>query len=215
MFSLLCVLVMCLHPKLDVNLATKNDQSNWDFDNNCDYIYNIDHIESDAFVVIQTNVRGILSKQSLLTDLLERSVRNRTPDIVLISETWLTPTSPELVIPGYDFVHKCRQDKKGGGVGILVSNKLRYTKIPNLTSNMKENETISIEITLKSGKKCIASSMYRAPNTMPVAFRGCYESIIFAMKKRNPHSIIIGLDHNLDFLKCGKHSGTDDFMTWV
>ena len=147
-----------------------------------------------------------------MTDLLESSVKNRSPDIVLISETWLTPTSPELVIPGYDFVHKCRQDKKGGGVGILVSNKLRYTEIPDLASNMRENETVSIEIVLKSGKKCIVSSMYRAPNTAPSAFQGCYESIIFAMKKRNPHSIIVGLDHNLDFLKSIKHLGTNDFI---
>ena len=93
-----------------------------------------------------------------------------------------------------------------------MSNKLRYTEIPDLTSNMKENETISIEIVLKSGKKCIVSSMYRAPNTTPAAFQGCYESIIFAMKKRNPHSIIVGLDHNLDFLKSIKHSGTNDFI---
>ena len=177
-----------------------------------DYIYNIDHVDNDDFVVIQTNVRGILSKQSLLTDLLESSVKNRLLDVVLISETWLTPTSPDLVIPGYKFVHKCRHDRKGGGVGILISNKLRFNELPNFASNMCENEAISVEITLKSGKKCIVSSMYRAPNTTPTAFQGCYESIIFAMKKSNPHSIIVGLDHNLDFLKSTKHSGTNDFI---
>ena len=32
------------------------------------------------------------------------------------------------------------------------------------------------------------------------------------MKKTNPHSIIVGLDHNLDFLKSTKHSGTNDFI---
>ena len=77
---------------------------------------------------------------------------------------------------------------------------------------MSENEAISLGIVLKSGKKCIVSSMYRAPNTTPSAFQGCYESIIFAMKKMNLHSIIVGLDHNLDFLKSTKHSGTNDFI---
>ena len=212
MLCLLLVLIMCLHPKLDVNSFNNDTYHDWEIDDNCDYIYDIDHVQTDDFVIIQTNIRGILSKRSLLIDLLESSVKNRSPDVVLISETWLTPNSPELVIPGYDFVHKCRQDKKGGGVGILVSNKLRYTEIPDLASNMRDNETISIEIALKSGKKCIISSMYRAPNTTPAAFQGCYESIIFAMKKRNPHSIIVGLDHNLDFLKSIKHSGTNDFI---
>ena len=78
---------MCLHPRLDVNLDIKDSQTDWDIDDNCDYIYNIDHVQSDDFVVIQMNVRGILSKQSLMIDLLESSVKNRSPDVVLISET--------------------------------------------------------------------------------------------------------------------------------
>ena len=106
---------MCLHPKEDVNIVRDISQTDWDIDDNCDYIYNIDHVQNDDFVVVQTNVRGILSKQSLLIDLLESCVRNRPPDVVLISETWLTPTSPDVSIPGYNFVHKCRKDKKGGG----------------------------------------------------------------------------------------------------
>ena len=77
---------------------------------------------------------------------------------------------------------------------------------------MSKNEAISVEIARKFGKKCIVSSMYRAPNTTPTAFQGCYESIIFAMKKSNPDSIIMGLDLNLDFLKSTKHSGTNDFI---
>ena len=32
------------------------------------------------------------------------------------------------------------------------------------------------------------------------------------MKKENPKSIIIGLDHNLDFLKADRHSTTHDFI---
>ena len=203
---------MCLHPKVDFNSVCTPPQTDWEVEDRCDYIYNIDHVDNDDFVIIQSNVRGILSKQSLLNNLLESTIKNRLPDVVLISETWLTPTSPNVVIPGYNLVHKCRLDRKGGGVGILISNKLRYNELPNLDSNMSENEAISVEIALKSGKKCIVSSMYRAPNTTPIVFQGCYESIIFAMKKMKPHSIIVGLDHNLDFLKSTKHSGTNDFI---
>ena len=32
------------------------------------------------------------------------------------------------------------------------------------------------------------------------------------MKKENPSNIIIGLDHNLDFLKSAKHGPTNDFI---
>ena len=32
------------------------------------------------------------------------------------------------------------------------------------------------------------------------------------MKKEKPKGIIIGLDHNLDFLKADKHHATNDFI---
>ena len=64
---------------------------------------------------------------------------------MLLSETWLTPFSPELSIPGYSFLQKCRQNKKGGGVGILVSQHLKYKPRPELSSNMAENECITID----------------------------------------------------------------------
>ena len=137
---------MCLHPKVDINSVDTPPQIDWEVEDNCDYIYNIDHVDNDDFIVIQLNVRGILSKQSLLINLLESTIKNRLPDVVLISETWLTPTSPVVVIPGYNLVHKCRLDRKGGGVGILISDKLRYNELSNLDSNMSENEAISVEI---------------------------------------------------------------------
>ena len=102
--------------------------------------------------------------------------------------------------------------KKGGGVDILVSKKLRYTELHDISSNMVENEVVTIEISLRSGKKCIVSSMYRAPNTTVSAFQCFYNSLLYAMRKTNPYAIIVGLDHNLDFLKADKHAGTKDFI---
>ena len=47
---------MCLHPKSDVDLARNDTQPDWDIYDNCDYIYNIDRVQNDDFVIIQTNV---------------------------------------------------------------------------------------------------------------------------------------------------------------
>ena len=76
-------------------------------------------------VVMQLNVRGISSKKSQLIDLLEHSVHNKQVDIVLISETWLSDCSPAINIPGYELYRQDRVHKKGGGVAILASSKLR------------------------------------------------------------------------------------------
>ena len=99
---------------------------------------------------MQLNVRGLYSKTSLLTDLLSSCVDGRSPDIVLLSETWMTPTSPPISIPGYDLVHNCRLHKHGGGVGILISTSLRYTKCKTITSSIVENECITIELELRT-----------------------------------------------------------------
>ena len=54
--------------------------------------------------------------------------------------------------------------------------------------------------------------MYRPPNSEISIFLASYDSLICAMKRENPKSIIIGLDHNLDFLKADRHSTTYDFI---
>ena len=43
-----------------------------DYDDNCDYVDNVSHIQGvdGKLTVIQLNVRGILGKQDLLTDLV-------------------------------------------------------------------------------------------------------------------------------------------------
>ena len=54
--------------------------------------------------------------------------------------------------------------------------------------------------------------MYRPPNNDTSTFLAIYNSLVCAMKKEKPKGIIIGLDHNLDFLKADKHHATNDFI---
>ena len=210
-FELLLV-TMCLHPKTDIVNSIVSNAHDWDITDDCDYLYQIKNVDSNDLVVMQINVHGITSKLSLLKYLIDNSIADRCPDVIIVSETWLTPTSPSVKIPGYKFVHKCRQDRKGGGVGILVSDSLRFLELNDLTSDVRENEVVTVELTLRTGKRCIVSLMYRAPNTAPPVFQCCYNSLICAMKKTKPYAIIIGLDHNLDFLKSIQHSSTNDFI---
>ena len=54
--------------------------------------------------------------------------------------------------------------------------------------------------------------MYRPPNSDIPTFLASYNSLVCVIKKERPKGIIIGLDHNLDFLKSDKHSTTNDFI---
>ena len=139
-------------------------------------------------------------------------VLNKQPDILLISETWLTPFSPRLDIPDYDLYRQYRVHKRSGGVAILASSKLCCTIRLDLASKLEESECMTVEIMLRNGDRCIVSSMYRPPNSDTSIFLASYNSLICAMKKEKPRGIIIGLDHNLDFLKADKHHATNDFV---
>ena len=204
---------MCLHPKLDLyrndDALVVADLEKFD---TCDYIYSVKHVHTDDLIIVQLNIRGLYTKTSILTDLLSSCVEGRPPDVVLLSETWLTPTSPPVLINGYELIHRCRTHKRGGGVGILVSKALRYKECKAITSSIVENECVTIELELRSHEKCIISSMYRPPNVNIQAFQTCYNSLVCEMNKLRPKAIIIGLDHNLDFLKSTTHSGTNQFI---
>ena len=93
----LCVLIMCLHPTIDRKLSTlydKYENASLDEFDNCDYVHSVTDVKCTDLVIMQLNIRGIGSKKSRLIDLIDNSVQNKQPDILLISETWLTPFSP-------------------------------------------------------------------------------------------------------------------------
>ena len=207
--------IMCVHPIVSWDSVTntvKYESNVLDEFDNCDYVYKLNNICKDDLFVLQLNIRGITSKKSQLIDLIENSATEKCPDVVLLSGTWLTPFSPDFMIPGYSFYHKCRSNKRGGGVGILVSQKIRCKLHSDFTSSMIENECLTLDITLRNGDHCLVSSMYRLPNVNARTFLGCYNSILCQMKKENPKTIIIGLDHNMDFLKSAEHTLTNDFL---
>ena len=97
-------------------------------------------------------------------------------------------------------------------MAILVSNNLRCSLRNDLSSVLAESECITVDIKLRNGGHCIISSMYHPPNSDIPTFLTSYNSLVCAIKKERPTGIIIGLDHNLDFLKSDKHLTTNDFI---
>ena len=144
---------MCLHLIIDCTLSNCYDKYNnvslEEFDN-CDYVTHVTDVSINDLVVIQLNVQGLNSKCSQLIDLINTTVHSKEPDLILLSETWLTPFSPTFSLPGYEFNHLDQQNKKGGGggVGILSSSKLRCIVRKDLTSKLPESECVTIDITM-------------------------------------------------------------------
>ena len=216
MLLLVCVnFTMCLHSVVDCTLTNCHDKyTNVSLDefDNCDYVTRITDVSKNDLIVIQLNIHGISSKRTQLMNLIDTAVHDREPDLILLSETWLTPFSPAFSIPGYELHHLDRKNKKGGGVGMLSSSKLRCMVRTDLSSNLPESECITLEIALRNGEHCLVRSMYRPPNSEIPVFLASYSSLICAMKEECPNGTIVGLDHNLDFLKAHSHQMTNDFI---
>ena len=75
---------------------------------NCDYVglEKVVTAGNKDLTVIQLNVRGLQSKVDQLKYLIDHCYQNTTPDVVSLCETWLTPGSPTVAVPGYKFFHR-------------------------------------------------------------------------------------------------------------
>lgn len=98
--------------------------------------------------LIHINSRSLQNFFSSITNLLSKT--NCKFTAIGLTETWLSPVSPDIFhIEGYKFVCKSRMDKTGGGVGLFIDS--AYTsQIRDDLSFMKDNiESIFIEIMQK------------------------------------------------------------------
>ena len=178
---------------------------------NCDYI---DYQDSKILVddldlsVLHINVRGLASNVNDLSQLLQNCTNIGEVDVAFVCETWLNPFSPNVDIEGYQLIHMDRRDRRGGGVGIYINKKLRRINVIDVTC--ESAECCGVELTFGS-KQLVLISMYRPPNSMIANFNKSFRKMVDSYRKKNKH-VIIGTDHNLDFLKADNHAHTQQFI---
>ena len=189
----------------------------------CDY-YNVDKCsylnpENFNLIILQLNIRSILAHQTELKALLHTLEQKNSPvDAVLLSETFLSKKTECLVgIPGYNFISRCQQNSKGGGVGILLKSGINYTQGKDLDMMAEKSiETIYIEITAKSRKKIVIGSLYHPPNTSSkplLNHTSCTMRMI--QSEQGAKETILRMDHNNDLLKCHIHPAMQEFLNGI
>ena len=197
------------------SLLDKLDNETELFDE-CDYLNLTDTSSLDIkdcdLNIIHLNIRGIISKQSKLTSLLQNCIGKHLIHIATINETWLTKDNEHLLdIPDYNVIKKNRIGKKGGGVCILIHKSIYYKELEAI-NNLKFShiEQISVEVKLQC-KNLLVSSLYRPPNTNVNEFNTEYSNYLKKIQATKLDTVI-GLDHNLDLLKIENHKPTQDFF---
>ena len=207
---------MCVHPTIkgydELDREILDCKYTYDINDNCDYAEPDNGLitNNDDLVVMNLNIRGLYSKLGHLVLLIDKLLKDKTPDVITLSETWMSPHTPSFSIPGYKIYSSNRVGKRGGGVSILVKQTITCRESDVTPKEINGVEICCVEI--KTGKGPISVlSLYRPPNTNPSQFVKTFETIVKKVRK-NSRELIIGLDHNLDFLKSTIHNPTNDFI---
>ena len=211
---------MCLHPPAlkcslgydELNREIEKRLYHNELNDNCDYTDPglKTELNKTDLCVIQLNVRGLMGKIWEINRLLHENHSKKKPDIIICSETWLKLPAKDVRLDGYEFIGNNRKNKKGGGVGIFISTALKHKvrKDLHVESNCMENITTEI---MCNRKNIVVWSIYRPPNTNHSEFMDHYTDYIRKIKNENKE-IILGMDHNLDFLKSEIHKPTAMFI---
>ena len=212
---------MCLQGiKKQISNRLKNNElmnnESYDFVDHCDYL-DLENITPKTLPqynlnLLQMNVRGLIGKQNKIQSLLDKLENNNDVHCLLLCETWLTEDTKKLIsFSNHSFIGRERNIKKGGGVGFLLRNELIAQKRDDLCIVSDNFEHCIIE--LKGRKRnIILVSLYRPPNTSVKAFLSDYKQLVQNLNNVKNCDVIIGTDHNLDFLKSGWHMDTQNFI---
>ena len=216
--NILCLQNSIRERNLD-KLDTFENITSHNYTDVCDYIDIEDckdiSVDTNDLCVIKLNIRGLVNKQLELYRLLRSITQLACIDIVILVETWVTKESEARIsIPGYTYYGSIHPNKKGGGVGFLIHNDISYTQHPDLCLTTNVAESCFLELRGQQ-KNIIVGSIYRPPNTCIKEFNSWFGEQISKVSKESRKEIILGLDHNLDFLKHHVHHRRQDFLELI
>ena len=182
----------------------------------CDYLdYSIlttNHDKRTDLTILQLNVRGAINKRDRLTDLFSDIRKEHRVDVALFVETWLNKhNAKRFMLPGYRFYGSHRKNKKGGGVGVLISQDLECRTRKDLSLDVANFESITVEVKTHTDSFFVCS-VYRPPNSKLKEFLKHYKRLLGKFTKKQHEKLVIGIDHNLDLMKHHGHSATKDFI---
>ena len=164
---------------------------------------------------MQLNIRGLIGKQGKLCKEIKGKNNSNKVHVFILNETWVTKANEHMIdIPHYKFISKHRTNKKGGGVGLLVHDELQFRTRDDLRLDYDSDLEYQF-IELKSRKRNIlVGSMYRPPQSKEKEFLKDYRKLTEIIGHQKDKEIVIGIDHNMDFLKASRHTNTQKFLEY-
>ena len=140
------------------------------------------------------NARSVRNKILYLRDYID----SRNLDIIGLVETWLTKDSisdvTTLTQPGYEMVHFPREDRRGGGVGVMYKSTFKVISKKSITSDAFE--AISVVLRSPNATTVRVVVIYRPPASPANIFMDDLCNILHDCSN-HPDEIIIAGDFNI------------------
>ena len=164
---------------------------------------------------MQLNIRGLIGKQGKLCKEIKGKNNSNKMHVFILNETWVTKANEHMIdIPHYKCISKHRTNKKGGGVGLLVHDELQFRTRDDLRLDYDSDLEYQF-IELKSrNRNILVGSMYRPPQSKEKEFLKDYSKLTEIIGHQKDKEIVIGIDHNMDFLKASRHPNTQKFLEY-
>lgn len=109
----------------------------------CNFIGN----EGKGFSLLHINARSLAKNYDTMYNFLTDI--NYSFSIIAVSETWVSDNEVKSLynIPGYNFVCKGRDSRRGGGVGLYLKDGMNYS-VRNDFENTQHCESLFIEVNM-------------------------------------------------------------------
>ena len=117
-------------------------------------------------------------------------------------------------VDSYSSVNNYREDRRGGGVSLLIRNDIDFVRRSDLDILSCSTESVFVEIPkscINSKKNVIVGSIYRPPNTNCEEFLDYIKNVLDKINLENKICYLAG-DYNLNLLNAEKHTYTNEFI---
>ena len=164
--------------------------------------------EQDCVSFVHLNIRSapknLMNFESYLQSL------NFSFDCIGLTETWFNASSSEVFgIEGYNKIDKCRLNRPGGGVSILLKDDIQYKERSDLSIFNDNIECIFVEATLL--KKIIIGVIYRPPNKCIDDFNEQLKNILDQINIGEMPCYLLG-DTNINVINHITHKPTENYL---
>ena len=158
---------------------------------------------ANSLFIISCNIQSLNSKFNKLTEMIDSfNSKFKIPDVIGLQETFLSLNSPPPPVKGYHpFIHSCRSNSKGGGVGLFINENYSFSRNENLSLFIERCfESIACDIFIQN-KRLTVISIYKPPSSPSLSnsdLSNAFFTNLHNLLSKAPSNTFVLLDSNIN-----------------